>query len=252
MFLKTFRYWIDLVLLGNTFQSLGAATRKDLSPKDFRLDFCMTRRLILFDWEDLSWLFGVKRSRRSTIYFGAMPFIALYVRSRILYAISCLIGSQCNWRSTGVICSELRVLNTRRTAQFWTYCSLSRTDRCNPYSSELQKKSLEEITEHEQVSQLRFEIDSSVFLQYSISGRSLFCSFHNNTFLQVDIRIKRYTYISSTSWDFDAFTSHAKTLNSCETFVLWSNQISDSDSNFFNLLVYFNSSLKKKNDTSQK
>ena len=41
------------MLLGNTFQSLGATTRKDLSPKDFRLDFCMTRRLILFE-EDLS------------------------------------------------------------------------------------------------------------------------------------------------------------------------------------------------------
>ena len=144
MFLKTFRYWINLVPLGNKFKSLGAATRKDLSPKDFRLDLCMTRRLILFE-EDLSWLFGVKRSRRSTIYFGSMPFVALYVRSSILYAISCLIGSQCSWRSSVVICSELRALDTRRAAQFWTYCRLSRTDRCNPYSSALQKKSLEEI-----------------------------------------------------------------------------------------------------------
>ena len=52
-------------------------------------------------------------------------------------------------------------------------------------------------------------------------------------FLQVDMRIKRYTYISNTTWDFDVFASHAKTLNSCEGFVVWSNQISDSDSDFF-------------------
>ena len=57
------------------------------------------------------------------IYFGAMPFIALW--SSNLYAIRCLIGSQSNWRSTGVICSELRVLDTKRAAKFWTYCSLS-------------------------------------------------------------------------------------------------------------------------------
>ena len=91
--------------------------------------------------EDLSFFFvGVQHSRRSTIYFGAMPFIALYIRSSILYAIHCLIGSQGNWRSTGVIhvCSELWVLDTRWVAQFWTYCSLSRTDHGNPYRKALQ------------------------------------------------------------------------------------------------------------------
>ena len=69
-----------------------------------------------------------------------MPFIALYIRSSILYAIHCLIGSQGNWQSTGVIhvCSELWVLDTRWVAQFWTYCSLSRTDHVNPYRSALQ------------------------------------------------------------------------------------------------------------------
>ena len=69
-----------------------------------------------------------------------MPFIALYIRSSILYATHCLIGSQGNWRSTGVIHvrSELWVLDTRWVAQFWTYCSPSRTDHGNPYRSALQ------------------------------------------------------------------------------------------------------------------
>ena len=76
------------MLLGNAFQSLGAASRKDL-----RLDFCMTRRL--FE-EDLRCLVGEKHSGRSTMYFEAMSFIALHLRSSILYAIRCLIGCQCN------------------------------------------------------------------------------------------------------------------------------------------------------------
>ena len=59
---------------------------------------------------------------RSAIYFGAMLFSALYVRSSILYIIRCLTGSQCtSLRKTGVICSELRVLVTSRAAQFCTY-----------------------------------------------------------------------------------------------------------------------------------
>ena len=61
-------------------------------------------------------------------FFGATPFSALYVRSSILYVIRCLTGSQCSLRRTGVICSELQVLVTRRAAQFCTYCSLSITD----------------------------------------------------------------------------------------------------------------------------
>ena len=58
---------------------------------------------------------------RSAIYYGAMPFSALYVRSSILYVIRCRTGSQCILRRTGVICSELRVLVTSRAAQFCTY-----------------------------------------------------------------------------------------------------------------------------------
>ena len=82
-----------------------------------------------------------------------MPFIALYISS-ILYAIHCLIGSLGNWQSTGVIhvCSELWVLDTRWVAQFWTYCSLSRTDHGNPYRSALQKSSLDEIKARTSVS----------------------------------------------------------------------------------------------------
>ena len=72
------------------------------------------------------------------MYFGAMPFSALYVKSSILYVIRCLIGSQCRLRRTGVICFELRVLVTSRAAQFCTYCSLSRTDCVKPYRRALQ------------------------------------------------------------------------------------------------------------------
>ena len=57
----------------------------------------------------------------SAVYFGAMPFSALYVRSSILYVIHCLTGSQCTLRRTGVICSELRVQVTSRAAHAVLY-----------------------------------------------------------------------------------------------------------------------------------
>ena len=82
---------------------------------------------------------------RSAIYFGAMPFSALYVRSSILHVIRCLTGSQCSLRRTGVICSELLVLATSRAAQFCRYCSLSITDWGKPYRRTLQKSNLDEI-----------------------------------------------------------------------------------------------------------
>ena len=74
------------------------------------------------------------------MYFGAMPFTALYIRSTrsILYVICCLIGSQCSAQRTGVICSELRA------AQFCTYCSLSRTNCGKPYRRASQKSNLDE------------------------------------------------------------------------------------------------------------
>ena len=56
---------------------------------------------------------------RSAIYFGAMSFSTLYVKSSILYVMRCLTGSQCSLRRTGVICSELRVLVTSRATQFF-------------------------------------------------------------------------------------------------------------------------------------
>ena len=79
------------------------------------------------------------------IFFGGMPFSALYVRSSILYVIRCLTGRQCSLRRTGVICSELRVLVTNRVSQLCTYCSLSITDRCKPYKRALKKSNLDEI-----------------------------------------------------------------------------------------------------------
>ena len=74
----------------------------------------------------VGWSIGLKEI--SAMYFGTMPFSALYVRSSILYLIHCLTGSQCSLRRTGVICSELRVQVTSRAAQFCTYCSLSISD----------------------------------------------------------------------------------------------------------------------------
>ena len=76
---------------------------------------------------------------------GHISFVALYATTIILYAVRCLIGSHCSWGSTGVICYELRVLDTRRAALFCTDFSLSRTDCGNPYRSALQKSSLDEI-----------------------------------------------------------------------------------------------------------
>ena len=40
-----------------------------------------------------------------------------------------------------------------------------------------------------------------------------FAGIHNMV-LQVDMKIKRYTYISITTWDFDILASYANTLNS--------------------------------------
>ena len=102
-----------------------------------------------------------------------MPFIALYISS-ILYAIHCLIGSQGNWQSTGVIhvCSELWVLDTRWVAQFWTYCSLSRTDHGNPYRSALQKSSLDEIKARTSISASFWDRQFRI-LPYSIMHQSI-------------------------------------------------------------------------------
>ena len=47
-----------------------------------------------------------------------MPFSALYVRSSILYVIRCRIGSQCNLRRTGDMCSDLEVFDTSLSEQF--------------------------------------------------------------------------------------------------------------------------------------
>ena len=102
-----------------------------------------------------------------------MPFIALYISS-ILYAIHCLIGSLGNWQSTGVIhvCSELWVLDTRWVAQFWTYCSLSRTDHGNPYRSALQKSSLDEIKARTSISASFWDRQFRI-LPYSIMHQSI-------------------------------------------------------------------------------
>ena len=102
-----------------------------------------------------------------------MPFIALYISS-ILYAIHCLIGSQGNWQSTGVIhvCSELWVLDTRRVAQSCTYCSLSRTDHGNPYRSALQKSSLDEIKARTSISASFWDRQFRI-LPYSIMHQSI-------------------------------------------------------------------------------
>ena len=103
----------------------------------------MTRRL--FE-EDLRSLVGEKRSGRSTMYFGAMSFIALHLRSSVLNAIRCFIGSQCNWRRTGVI-SSVRVLGTpgeqssfEHTVVYWEPIVVTLA-----YRRELQKSSLDEI-----------------------------------------------------------------------------------------------------------
>ena len=103
-----------------------------------------------------------------------MPFIALYIRSSILYAIHCLIGSQGNWQSTGVIhvCSELWVLDTGWVAEFWTYCSLSRTDHGNPYRSALQKSSLDEIKARTSISASFWDRQFRI-LPYSIMHQSI-------------------------------------------------------------------------------
>ena len=126
-----------------------------------------------------------------------MSFVALYATTIILYAVRCLIGSHCSWGSTGVICYELWVLDTRRAALFCTDFSLSRTDCGNPYRSALQKSSLDEIKARASISASSWEKQFrifAIFLMWIKAGI-------HNMFLQVDLRIKNYINISSTAWD---------------------------------------------------
>ena len=59
----------------------------------------------------------------SARYDGEMPDSDRWTSVATLKSTLWCTGSQCSWRSTGVMWSERRVPVTRRAAAFWTYCN---------------------------------------------------------------------------------------------------------------------------------
>ena len=119
---------------GNSFHSLGADARKDLSP-------CIAVWLL----GTLKCEYDSNRSILTGIYFRSdrletlmfFSFSTLNVRNRILYSDLKRTGSQCSWNKTGVICSLLRVGVTRLVAQFCTRCRRFVRERGVLYSNAL-------------------------------------------------------------------------------------------------------------------
>ena len=124
---------------------------------------------------------------------GLMSFVALYATT-ILFCtrfVAWLVATAVD--EVPVLCVMSLVLDTRRAAQF----SLSRTDCGNPHRSTLQKSSLDEIKARASISASSWEKQFrifAIFLMWIKAGI-------HNMFLQVDVRIKNYIFISSTTWD---------------------------------------------------
>ena len=66
-------------------------------------------------------------------YCGPIPCTHLYVRVRILKAIRCLTGSQCNCSRACAALSNLDLLSTKHAHMFCILCSLTIEVSGNPY-----------------------------------------------------------------------------------------------------------------------
>ena len=124
-----------LKLYGKSFNKEGAQFLKARLPWAF-FHLCCTR--IFESLEDRRVRAGLYRSSRLLKYDGADWLVThLNTRTRILYFMRHSTGNQ--WRdwSTGVICSLLPVLVTRRAAWFWATWS-----RCRRVDSSLYRREL--------------------------------------------------------------------------------------------------------------
>ena len=101
---------------GRAFHKMGPATLKALLANLIRNDGSINRYL----FSDLNDLFGLYRLISSHRYCGAVPRIHLYINTRILNSIRCLIGNQWSFSSSGVMCSQRRVPVMTLAALFCT------------------------------------------------------------------------------------------------------------------------------------
>ena len=115
-FLKLSRLLDDLSLDGRFFQSSGAEALKDLAVKVFSLVLGLSSKFPLFEHNPS--LAGLCGDMSSCRYCGPSPCSDLYVSTKILYAIHCLIGSQCRlfWQSEAL--SYLDFLSTNHAHMF--------------------------------------------------------------------------------------------------------------------------------------
>ena len=122
---------------GREFQSVGAATRNDLSA--ILMFACGTAKLFKFSPEDLVDLIGigcmVSWSRR---YWGCPKCLTLKVTVHILNLILCSIGSQCRRSRRGAELLHRDEEVTIRARVFWMRCSFPMFSADIPYNKELQ------------------------------------------------------------------------------------------------------------------
>ena len=124
--------------IGKEFHSVGPAILKLHLPawanaQSGTVSLNLSRRV-------LDGSYGVMRSHR---YAGAVLSKHLKMSTRTLYSTRAATGSQCEARSTGVMCARLGVLVSIRAAAFWTRWILARRLCLTPTRTELQKSTLE-------------------------------------------------------------------------------------------------------------
>lgn len=73
------------------------------------------------------------------------PCRGLYTNSNTLKSLLYFTGKQCNWDSTGVMCSHFLVAVSSLAAAMWNTSNLATVERDRPKHRELQWSSLDEI-----------------------------------------------------------------------------------------------------------
>ena len=126
---------------GSLFHNVGAENEKALSPYLTDLVLGMSNISIEFDLKHLLFFDTVKRS---AMYEGAIPWRALYVKSRILYSTRLATGSQWSSLRIGVMCSPFFVLVTTLAAAFCILWSLPKCCLGTPNNNPLKLSSLDD------------------------------------------------------------------------------------------------------------
>ena len=107
---------------GGQFHTPGAAAANPLSSKVSTSQLTMHVRHLVDRTYSRRWRTSAKRRRPLARYDGEMSDSDRWTSVATLKSTLWRNGSQCSWRSTGVMWSERRVPVMRLAAAFWTDC----------------------------------------------------------------------------------------------------------------------------------